>query len=256
MSSDPPRVLKLPERRRLSRRVSDAVTLGLIALLAFAIGITIFNNLIMPRLIHSSAEVRVPDLSNLSYDQAGAVLAGHQLRLGRSGGRFDPSVPAGFILAQDPLPGTPVRVRRKVMVMVSEGEEFTAVPGTVGSMLRGAAILIEHAGLGYSGSTVAPSDELGEGMVVASDPAPGTVVPHNWPVGLLLSNGPPEQGYVMPSLLGRDFETVQAQLIASGFDVRSPRGGGVVIFQNPSPGSWVAQGAAVFIQGGGGRRSR
>ena len=256
MSPDPPPVLRLPERRRLSRRVSDALTLGLVALLAFAIGISIFNSLIMPRLIHSSAEVRVPDLSNLSYDQAEAVLAGRQLRLGRSGGRFDPSVPAGFILAQDPLAGTLVRVRRKVMVMVSEGEEFAAVPGTVGSMLRGAALAIEHAGLGYSGSTRASSDDLGEGMVVASDPAPGTVVPHNWPVGLLLSNGPSEEGYVMPNLLGRDFETVKVQLVASGFVLKAPqRGGAVVIFQNPAAGSWVARGATVFIQGGG-RRNR
>ena len=131
MSSESAPVPGRPERRRRGRRVRDALLIGLLALLAFATGLTVFNSVIMPRLIHSSAEVRVPDLSNLSYDQAEALLESQQLRLGRSGERFDASVPRGFILAQDPLPDTPVHVLQRVMVMVSQGEEFTAMPELV-----------------------------------------------------------------------------------------------------------------------------
>ncbi len=177
MSVAPAPVPRLPERRRLSRRVRDGIMLALVGLLAFVIGLTLFNSVIMPQLIHSSAEVRVPDLSNLSYEQAEQLLADQQLRLGRSGERFDASVPRGFILAQDPLPDTPVRVRRRVMVMVSQGEEFSAVPEMVGSSLRGATLAIDHAGLGFAGTTRAPSDDVGEGMIVASDPPAGTVLP-------------------------------------------------------------------------------
>jgi len=170
VSPGPAPVPKLPERRRLSRRVRDALLMTLMALAAFAVGLWVFNSAIMPQLIHASAEVRVPDLSNLSYEQAEKLLAGQQLRLGRSGERFDASVPRGFILAQDPLPDTPVRVRRRIMVMVSEGEEFSAVPEMVGSSPRGAALAIDHAGLGFAGTTRAPSDDVGEGMV-AGPPA-------------------------------------------------------------------------------------
>jgi serine/threonine-protein kinase len=224
----------------------------LLGLTAFAVGLWVFNSAIMPRLIHASAEVRVPDLSNLSYEQAEKLLAGQQLRIGRSGERFDASVPSGFILAQDPLPDTPVRVRRRIMVMVSQGEEFTAVPEMVGSSLRGAALAILHAGLGFAGTTRAPSDDVGEGMVVASDPAPGTVVPHNTPVGVLLSSGPVGEDYVMPDLLGRESGAVESQTAALGFrlEVRGRRGG-VVILQNPASGSRVSSGAAVLIQYGG-----
>ncbi len=248
-----PKLPKFPERRRLSRRVRDALLMTLMALVAFAVGLWVFNSAIMPRLIHASAEVRVPDLSNLSYEQAEKLLADQQLRLGRAGERFDASVPRGFILAQDPLPDTPVRVRRRVMVMVSEGEEFSTVPEMVGSSMRGAALAIDHAGLGFSGTTRAPSDDVGEDMVTASDPPSDTVVPHNSPVGILLSSGPADEEYVMPDLLGRESLVVESQLAALGFRVetRGRRGGGLVIFQNPAPGSRVTAGATVLIQSGG-----
>lgn len=257
MSPDPAPIPRLPERRRLGRRVRDAFTVALLGLLAFAIGLTVFNSVIMPRLIHGAAEVPVPDLSNLSYEQAERLLESHQLRLGRSGERFDASVPRGFILAQDPIPETQVRVRRRVVVMVSLGEEFSTVPELVGASLRGATLALEHAGLGFSGTTRAPSDDVGEGMVVASDPPPDTVVPHNWPVGILLSSGPNEDSYVMPDLLGRDTETLQGQFAGLGFRVavRGRRGSGPAIFQNPAPGSRLAAGAAVLLQAGGGARS-
>ena len=107
-------------------------------------------------------------------------------------------------LAQDPLPGTSVRARRKIMVMVSEGEEFEAVPGTVGSTVRGAVLAIEHSGLGFAGTTRAPSNDVGPDVVAASDPAPGAIVPSNWPVGLLVATGPVDEDYVMRALLGLD----------------------------------------------------
>ena len=253
MSSHPALVPRLPERRRRGRRVRDALLMAALALLAFVTGGTVFNSLIMPRLIHSSTEVRVPDLSNLSYEQAEKLLDSQQLRLGRSGERFDASVPRGFILAQDPLPDTPVHVQQRVMVMVSQGEEFSAVPEMMGSSLRGAALAIEHAGFGFAGTTRAPSDDVGENMVVASDPPPDAVMPHNWPVGILLSSGPTRESYLMPDLLGRELEPVLGQLAALGFRVeaRGRRGSGLVIFQNPAPGSRVAAGAAVSLQAGG-----
>ena len=90
-------------------------------------------------------------------------------------------------------------------------------------------------------------------MVVASDPPPDAVMPHNWPVGILLSSGPTRESYLMPDLLGRELEPVLGQLAALGFRVeaRGRRGSGLVIFQNPAPGSRVAAGAAVSLQAGG-----
>ena len=246
---------KLPERRRRARRIQDGFFIAGVALAAFIVGLWIFNGLVMPRLIHGTAEIRVPDLANMTMEQAQRALETAQLRLGRAGERYDAGVPRGFVLSQDPLPDTPVRIRRRVLVMVSLGEEFGAVPEMVGSSVRGARLALDHLGLGFAGSTRAASDEIGEDMVVDSDPPAGTIVARNAPVGLLISSGPVEEDFVMPDLLGRDLAATRARLEDLGFKVAAPeRARGPVMFQSPAAGSRIAHGAAIFLQASRGRR--
>src|SRR5206468_8922968 len=112
-----------PTRPRRRRLVAMLSLIGL-AVAAFAIGLLVFNNMIMPRLVHSLGEVRVPDLGNLTVEQGEQALRPLGLTLSRAGERFDPSVPRGFIITQDPAPETPVRGKKLVTVVVSLGEEF------------------------------------------------------------------------------------------------------------------------------------
>ena len=186
--SEPGAESRRPAQR--PRRLRDTlVTLG-VALLAFVVGLSLFNSLLMPRFIHREGEVRVPDLSNLTVEQAERVLAPTGLPLSRAGERFAPEVPRGGIVQQDPVAGTMVRVPRRVTVTVSLGEEFSSVPALFGETRRGAELLLDHNGLRVGGITRAPSDAVGEGLVVATDPPAESVLPHGTPVALLLSAGP------------------------------------------------------------------
>lgn len=99
-----------------------------LAIAAFATGVVVFNSLVMPRLIHGIGEVRVPDVRSLTLEQAEQALRPLDLQVSRAGERFDPAVPRGFVLSQDPAPGTAVRGRKRVSVVVSLGEEFSSVP--------------------------------------------------------------------------------------------------------------------------------
>ncbi len=255
MSRDSFPIPRLPERRRRARRVQDALFIAGVALVAFIVGLSIFNSFVMPRLIHSSAEVHVPDLSNVTLEQAQRALEAAQLQLGSAGERYDATVPRGSVLSQDPPPDTPVRIRSRVLVLVSLGEEFGAVPEMVGSSVRGARLALDHVGLGFAGSTRAASDEVGEDMVVGSDPPAGTIVAHNAPVGLLISAGPFEEEFVMPDLLGRDLAATRTRLVELGFKVAAPeRAHGPVMFQSPAAGSHVTRGSAIFLQAARGRR--
>ena len=155
------------------RRLRTGVTLVALAAAAFAIGLVLFNNLFMPRLIHVGGEVRVPDLTNLTVEQAEQALRANGLQLSRAGERFDPAVPRGFIVMQDPPPQTTVRGKRRVLVVVSLGEEFSSVPELFGESVRGARLLIERAGLRAGAIVHAPSEEAGEGLVAGSDPGAG-----------------------------------------------------------------------------------
>jgi len=242
------------ERRRPGRAQRTALLLLVLAGAAFATGLTLFNGLVMPQLIHGRGEVRVPDLASLSVEQAEQSLRQLGLKLSRSGERFDPAVPRGLILQQDPPARSAVRSGRRVSVVVSQGEEFSSVPQLFGTSLRGARILIERTGLTVGGVTRAPSQDVGDGLVVATDPPAESVLPRQAPVGLLVSTGSAAESFVMPELLGRDLPVVRRQLEAFGFRVLSPEGTsarGMIIVQQPAPGLRVDPGTVVTLQGNG-----
>ena len=236
------------------RRWRDTlVTLG-VALLAFVVGLSLFNSLLMPRFIHREGEVRVPDLTNLTVEQAEKVLAPTGLPLSRAGERFAPEVPRGGIVQQDPGAGTMVRAPRRVTVTVSLGEEFSSVPALFGETRRGAEWLLDHNGLRVGGITRAPSDAVGEGLVVATDPPAESVLPHGTPVALLLSAGLDESVFVMPDLAGREIGHARQQLEALGFRVLSPPAGpssGPIVTQDPPPGSRLTHEMSITLQAAG-----
>lgn len=241
-------------RLRLPARLRGTVSLILFAGAAFATGLFVFNNLVMPRLIHSVGQVEVPDLANLTFEQGQALLQPLGLELSRAGERFDPSVPSGFILAQDPPGGTPVRGRKRVMVVVSLGEEFSSVPEVFGESVRGARLLIERAGLRVGGVTRAPSEEFGEGLVLGTDPPAESVHPRATEVAMLVSTGPSVETFVMPDLLGREIGSARRQLEALGFRVIVPPAGasvGPVIHQEPAAGSRITREVQIVLQATG-----
>ncbi len=243
-----------PERRRRRHGVRDSAIVAVISLAAFAVGFGIFNGFVMPRLIHSTGDVQVPELANLTVEQAERALRQSGLVLSRAGERFDPSVPRGFILSQDPPAGTPVRGRTRVMVTVSLGEEFSSVPELFGESRRSARLLLERAGLRLGSITRAPSDEVGVDLIAGSDPPAESVLPRNTPVALLVSLGPGPEEYVMPDLAGRELNGARRQLEAFGFKVLVPPGApsvGAIVSQTPSPGARVTRDAQVVLQATG-----
>lgn len=248
-----PDVPPLFERRR-GHPLKETLGVLLGALAAFAIGFGLFNGVVMPRLIHSSGEVQVPDLENLTLDQAEKSLKPTGLTLSRAGERFDPSVPRGFILAQDPPPGTPVRGSRRVLITVSLGEEFSSVPELFGESRRGAQLLLDRAGLRAGGTTRAPNDEVGQDLVAGSDPPAETVLPRGAAVSLLVSTGPGAEVFVMPDFTGREISGVRRQLEGLGFRVLVPPAApsvGPIVSQSPPAGSRVTSDVQIVLQATG-----
>jgi serine/threonine-protein kinase len=239
-----------PAAPRPRRWVAALTTVGL-ALLAFLTGVLVFNYLLMPRLIHGVGQVVVPDLANLTVEQAEQALRPLGLQISRSGERFDPAVPRGFILSQDPEAGARVRGQKRISVLVSLGEEYSSVPELFGESLRGARALIERSGLRVGAITRAPSDLVGEGSVVDSDPGAESVHLRDTPVHLLVSTGSGEDSFVMPDLVGREIGGVRRQLESFGFRVVTASGAaslGTVTGQSPAAGSRIARSSTIQLQ--------
>ena len=237
-----------PPRKRGLRAF---VLLGGLALFAFGLGLWLFNSLVMPRLIHGISQVEVPDVRGLTLTQAEQALRVADLQLSRAGERFDPTVARGFILSQDPAPGTPVRGKKRVLVVLSLGEEFSSVPELFGESQRSAVQLLRSAGLKLGGITRAPSEEVGEGLVAGSDPGPESVMPQGSAVQLLISTGSGEESMVMPDLLGHEVSSIHRQLEAAGFRVKVSGSSGTVVTQHPAAGSRITRETEIDLQAAG-----
>jgi beta-lactam-binding protein with PASTA domain len=245
-----------PARRRggFARRLKAAGAIAGVAIVAFVVGLLVFNDIVMPRLVHRVNEQRVPDLGNLSFEQAEKALSARGLVLTRAGERFDPAVPRGFIVTQDPPAETPLRGARRVAVVVSLGEEFSSAPELFGESVRTAAYLLNRAGLRLGGITHAPSEAVGAGLIAATDPPAETVLARDTPVALLVSTGGAEESFVMPELLGHEIGGVKRQLEAYGFRVFTPPAApsiGTIVFQDPAAGSHITRQAQILVQATG-----
>lgn len=247
----PPPGGAFPPPRKPWRQVTFTVV---VALLAFVVGLAVFNGVLMPRLIHREGEVRVPDLMNLTVEQAQKELLSTGLPLSQAGDRFDANVPRGRIVHQEPAAGTPVRGRRSVAVTLSSGEEFSSVPALFGETRRGAELLLEQSGLRVGGVTRAPSDAVGEGLVVGTDPPAESVLPRGGSVALLVSSGLGDEVFVMPDLVGREIGRARKQLEALGFRVLTPPAGpsaGPIVAQDPPAGVRLTRDMSITLQAAG-----
>ena len=222
----------------------------LIAAIAFVTGLVLFDEVVMPRFVRQGGDVQVPELANLNRDQAEQVLARAGLKMSLSAERFDPVIPRGFVIAQDPEPGRFVKSGRRVSVAMSLGEEFANVPELFGESLRSARLLVDRAGLktGTLGRVV--TSEVGPGLVVATEPPLGAVVPRGTAVNLLVCIPSEPEAYVMPDLVGRDAQAAQRDLEALGFRVQLTGPGSNfarIETQEPAPGARVLRGQAIGL---------
>jgi beta-lactam-binding protein with PASTA domain len=233
-------------------RASLAAILGtlVIGAIAFATGLVLFDEVVMPRFVRQGGDRTVPDLSNLNRQQAETLLARTGLRLSITSERFDPAIPRGFVIAQDPDPGRFVKPGRRVSVVLSLGEEFANIPELFGESLRGARLLLDRAGLRMGTLGRANTSEVGPGLVVASEPASGAVVARGATVNLLVCVGGESAAYVMPDLVGRDAQAAKRELEALGFrvDIAGPGSNFArIATQDPPVGARVVPGQAILL---------
>lgn len=131
----------------------------------------------------------VPDVSGLSPAAAEAELSNAGFTDLTVTEEFSESVPRGEIVAQDPGPGTRARSGSAVSLVVSRGQP-KEVPSLIGDTARTASSTLSNLDLEASTSEE-PSNSVPEGVVLAQEPAPGTLVEEGARVSLTVSSGPP-----------------------------------------------------------------
>lgn len=170
------------------------------------------------KLFVRSGVTPAPDLVGKSEAQAARMLAdqGLVLRRAEGGGRFDPDIPAGAVVIQEPAPRTLVKRGSPVEVVLSLGPERLTVPELTDKGLPAAQVTLAAASLTL-GRTLRIYSDRDTGLVVEQAPAPGTFAAPMESVDLLLSRGSSSATFVMPDLVYRDYDRVRLFFENRGF---------------------------------------
>jgi serine/threonine-protein kinase len=204
-------------------------------------------------LIKRGEKVEVPNVVNKSVVEALDILSERKLELRKAGAQNSAVIAENYILSQDPIPGTIVKDGTPVSVVISLGSQVSVVPDLVGLSLREARVELNRAGL-----IVGRSSKIHYGgekdVVLGQSPTPDEYANRETPVDLLLSLGPRPREYRLPIFIGHPMDRVSSMLDSMGLvigevttklDLMHPEG--IVLDQDPSPGSLVEEGSLVSL---------
>jgi len=194
----------------------------------------------------------VPDVVGLTLEAAQAALSVYNFTVNVTEVCSD-TVPAGSVISQNPVGGTPVTEGATVNLVVSTGPcpVLVTVPDVVGLTQSAAETAIQGAGLVVGTVTTQCDDVVPAGAVISQNPVAGASVQPGSAVDLVVSTGPCNA--VVPDVVGLTLEAAQAALSVYNFTVNVTEAcsdsvpAGSVISQNPVGGTLVTEGATVNL---------
>jgi serine/threonine-protein kinase len=227
---------------------------GKILLLAGALAGTflLFAGLAM-RVAVRARQVTVPDFVGKNVADATVAAAALDLPLKVDEARRpDAKVRAGYILDQDPKPGSSVRRQRSVRIWVSAGAHIARAPSLLGETQRSAEIRVAQEGLLIGTVSEIRSAQYAPDVIVAQDPPATTQTAE---VRLLVNRGEDRATYVMPDLIGLNGDRAADVMRVRGFRVSitsqaaaSAIPPGVIVRQTPAGGYQVHPGDAIALE--------
>jgi eukaryotic-like serine/threonine-protein kinase len=158
--------------------------------------------------------------------------------------------PEGQVIAQEPTGGTSVVKGTTVRINISKGRETTGLPNVIGQSYDSAAEQLRRSGFTPVRRNVDSAEP--EGIVVETDPAPGTLQPPGTRVTVSVSTG--RSTTAVPDVRGLDEGSAQATLENEGWTVvirdsptQNPDDDGVVLSQTPPGGEQAEPGSRVTL---------
>ncbi len=199
-------------------------------------------------------EVVVPNIIGLTQDSAQTLLDRERLGFEIEAEVFDPDIPKGYVISQQPAADRKVKVNRNIRVILSKGPELIVVPDLLGLDIREAQVELQNKALEAGEREYVESDDVLPGKIIEQFPEAFTEVEKGTKVSLKISKAPLTTTFLMPDLTRRT--RYEAELILSQnnlelgevytqYDSFLPEN--YVIDHNPPANSEVVEGSIVDI---------
>jgi|LGVF01.1.fsa_nt_gb serine/threonine-protein kinase len=180
------------------------VTMILLALVASIvifgiIGFSIFQDKF------SIKEVEVPNIMNVSFDDAKVLLNENGLYIEEDSYRYSNVIEKGWIIEQSEEPGTILKEGFTIKVVISKGKNWVQVPNLLQKEISEARIVLENKEL-VIGDIEYMVNDLPKGYIISQIPEAGTEIEIGGVIDLVVSQGTSQQEYIMPTITGLTYE--------------------------------------------------
>ena len=196
--------------------------------------------------------VIVPNVVGQTQGAAATAITGANLIVGTVTQQCSNSVPAGSVISQNPLAGSPALPGSAVDLVISTGPCSVIVPSVTGQTQAGAGATLAGAGLTVGTVTFQCSNNVAVGLVISQNPLAGIPALPNSPVDLVISTGP--CSVTVPNVVGQTQGAAGAAITGANLIVGTVTQqcsnsvpAGAVISQNPLGGASALPGSAVDL---------
>lgn len=199
-------------------------------------------------------DVQIPDLVGLSTEEAQQQLKDLKLKYEVSEEKYDPEVPAGYIISQDPgyLPNYKIKEKSTIKVVVSKGQEEVTVPKVAGMKKEEAVEELEKLNLKVEVKEEI-STKVEQGYIIKQSPDANTVLKSGETVTITVSKGDGIEKTTVPNVVGKSEADARSSLQSANLSVNviytenSSNPNGTVLKQDVSAGTQVAVNSTVNI---------
>ena len=168
----------------------------------------------------SVKEAIVPDLANLTEEQAKQKLTEVGLEMEVTERLPNKDVLAGMIIMQDPKANEKNKIINPVRVTISEGPRPVVVPSLIGQSYDKVDLILEKEGL-VEGEVRQKYSDYPNGIVIEQSIVANTQVDEGTIVDYVISIGP--EKFIMPNYIGKNIELVKSDLIIKDLIFGNPR---------------------------------
>ena len=181
-----------------------------------------------------AATVTVPDLTNLTPDEAEAALAQVNLKGKVGNSKTSDTIEVGKVCDQDVAANSSAKAGDTITYYLSSGAEEVSVPNVVSDSETTATATLKENGLEVK-VLYDNSDTVDSGYVVRSSPSSGEKVAKGTTVTITVSTGPADKRIEVPYVVGQTYADAKSELESAGFYVSLSSGSsasGTVTYQS------------------------
>ena len=167
----------------------------------------------------SSKQTIVPDVTNYTDSEAQKILNDADLGIGREY-EYSNTVPQGTVISQSHEEGEIVDKHTKIIVVISNGAKKFDIPSVEGMTREEALEMLTNETYGLNVNVIYEiSEDIEEEDCIKTNPSSPTQLAYGAHIDLYVSSGKDDALVQVPALVGKNFETMDKELKALGFNV-------------------------------------